>query len=66
VGKGGGFFLAKRFFVERYFLRKRHPHPNPLPGRERERICRALPKRVREVLGITERGLIRGQRPPIA
>jgi len=32
-----GIFPAKRFLGEKYFLRKRHPHPDPLPSRERGR-----------------------------
>jgi len=46
----GGGFSAKRFFEGN------HPHPNPLPSRERGKRCKALPSRERgKTSGIAKR-----------
>jgi len=53
---------------------ERHPHPNPLPSRERGKRCKALPSRAREgICGVLplkakeekERGFIRGNSFPL-
>jgi len=34
--------------MNKYNFKKNHPDPDPLPSKERERICRVLPSRERE------------------